>query len=111
MIGAIFIFAASFAVSALYGYEITAFIFVAAVLGFFISWGSRRVLAKTAGQTNAKLKIHDGWCTQFITMLSTIQNNNILGYYQDNTSRNLKDFIRAAVAEDKKTVFWSCEWL
>lgn len=107
MLGAFTVILACIAVSFAYSVKLTAFIFGTAALGFLISWCSRKILSKTAGATNAKLKVHDSWCTQFVEMLPLIQSHNILDYYQKHTSANLEDFIETAVVEDKKTIFWS----
>lgn len=107
LLGALAVILACVLVSLFYDVKLTVFIFVAAGIGFLISWCSRKILAKTAGQTNARLKVHDGWCTQFVEMLPLIQNHNILGYYQEHTSENLKSFIDTAIMEDKRTLFWT----
>lgn len=59
MLGALIVVLACIFVSLFYHVKLTLFIFAAAGLGFLISWCSRRILAKSAGQTNAKLKVHD----------------------------------------------------
>lgn len=107
IVGAVTIILACISVSAMYNLKITVFILVAAVCGFLISWFSRKILAKSAGSTNAKLKVHDSWCSQFVEMLPLIQNHNILDYYQEKTSSNLEEFITASIEEDKKSLFWS----
>lgn len=75
--------------------------------GKFLKWYNRTVLAKTAGQTNMVLKKHDQWCTQFVDMLPVIQNNSIYNYYAKQTSDNLNQFIRTAVREDTRSIFWN----
>ena len=107
MLGAFIVVLACIVVSLFYNVKLTLFILAAAGLGFLISWCSRKVLAKSAGQTNAKLKVHDSWCTQFVEMLPLVQSHNILDYYQAHTSKNLESFINTAIVEDKKTLFWS----
>lgn len=107
MLGAFTVVLACVAVSLVYNVKVTIFILAAAMIGFLISWCSRKILAKSAGQTNAKLKVHDSWCTQFVEMLPLIQSHNILDYYQKHTAENLKSFVDTAVVEDKKTLFWS----
>lgn len=72
-----------------------------------MKWYNRTVLAKTAGQTNMVLKKHDQWCTQFVDMLPVIQNNSIYNYYAKQTSDNLNQFIRTAVREDTRSIFWN----
>lgn len=107
MLGAVAVVLACIAVSFAYNAKLALFILAAAAVGFLISWCSRRILAKSAGQTNAKLKVHDSWCTQFVEMLPLIQSHNILGYFQEHTADNIKNFINTSVMEDKKTLFWS----
>lgn len=107
MLGAFAVILGCAAISLAYNVKMTVFILAAAALGFLISWRSRKILAKTAGRTNAKLKQHDSWCTQFVELLPLIQTNNILGYYQERTSANLEEFVETSAAEDKKTIFWS----
>jgi ABC-type bacteriocin/lantibiotic exporter with double-glycine peptidase domain len=107
MIGAIAVMAACLIVSFAYNIRMTLFIFLAVAVGFFVSLCSRSILSKSAGKTNAKLKIHDAWCTQFVEMLPFIQSHNILDYYQEHTKNNLAEFMDTAVLEDRKTLFWS----
>lgn len=107
MIGAIAVMAACLIVSFAYNIRMTVFIFFAASVGFFVSWCSRSILSKSAGKTNAKLKIHDAWCTQFVEMLPFIQSDNILNYYLEHTKNNLAEFMDTAILEDRKTLFWS----
>lgn len=107
MIGAIAVMAACLIISFTYNIRMTVFIFLAVAVGFFVSWCSRSILSKSAGKTNAKLKIHDAWCTQFVEMLPFIQSHNIIDYYQEHTKNNLAEFMDTAVLEDRKTLFWS----
>lgn len=107
MLGAFTVIIACLLVSLVYSVQLTGFIFLAAIIGFLLSWCSRKILAKSAGHTNAKLKIYDGWCTQIVEMLPLIQSHNILHYYQEHTKENLDEFIETAIVEDKKTLFWS----
>lgn len=98
---------AAILLSFFYETRITVFIFAAMLIGMCLSWCSRKVLATTAGRTNAKLKAHDAWCTQFVDMLPLVQSNGVLPYYMDKTSENLKDFIETSICENKRTLFWS----
>lgn len=93
--------------SSVYSKATTLYILAAAIIGFLISWCSRKIVAKYAGQTNAKLKEHDRWCSQYVALLPLVQNHNILNYFQEKTGDNLEDFVKTAIAEDKKTLFWS----
>lgn len=107
MIGVLAVLLASLGLGFFYDLKLSTFIFVAVIVGLLLSWISRKVLAKVAGQTNAKLKIHDAWCTQFVEMLPLIQTHDILPYYQGKTKENLTDFISTAIKEDKKIYFWN----
>ena len=107
MLGAIAVILVALSISFVYEPHMSILIFVATVLGIILSWCSRKILVKTAGRTNAKMKIHDSWCTQFVEMLPIIQCNNVLSYYQHKTSDNLRDFIATAIREDGHTIFWS----
>lgn len=107
MLGAIAVILVALAISFIYEFRMTILIFVAAVIGIVLSWCSRKIIAKTAGRTNAKMKIHDAWCTQFVEMLPMIQCNNLLAYYQRKTTENLQNFIETAIHEDGHAVFWS----
>jgi len=106
MIGALAVLLVSLGLGFFYDAGLSLFIFAAIAMGLLLSWVSRRVLAKVAGQTNGKLKIHDAWCTQFVEMLPLIQTHDVLGYYQEKTKENLTDFIATATREDKKIYFW-----
>ena len=107
MIGALSVLLASLGIGFFYDLRLTVFIFAAIILGLLLSWVSRKVLAKAAGQTNVKLKSHDAWCTQFVEMLPLVQTHNILGYYQEKTKANLTDFISTAIKEDKHIYLWN----
>ncbi len=107
LLGAGFVIAACILVSCLYSPQVSLFVLCAAVIGVSISWCSRKILSKVAGQTNQKLKIHDSWCGQFVDMLPLVHSHNILAYFQGKTRENLQDFVQTAVSEDRKTVFWS----
>lgn len=107
MLGAIAVILAALATSFVHEHRMTVLILFATVLGIILSLCSRKILSKTAGKTNSKMKVHDAWCTQFVEMLPVIQNNNILPYYQQKTSDNLRDFIETAIKEDRHTIFWS----
>ena len=73
MLGSIAVILAALGIAFVYEPRMTILIFAATVLGVILSWCSRKILAKTAGRTNAKMKIHDAWCTQFVEMLPMIQ--------------------------------------
>lgn len=107
MLGALAVLLASFGIGLFYDLQVSAFIFVAIAMGLLLSWASRTILARVAGQTNAKLKNHDAWCTQFVEMLPLIQTHDVLSYYQKKTKENLSDFISTAIVEDKKIYFWT----
>lgn len=107
MLGAIAVILAALGTSFVYEHRMTVLILFATVLGIILSLCSRKILSKTAGKTNSKMKVHDAWCTQFVEMLPVIQNNSILPYYQQKTSDNLKNFIETAIKEDRHTIFWS----
>lgn len=107
MLSAIIVIIACITITSVHSIATSAYIFCAALLGFSISWFSRKIIAKYAGKTNAKLKQHDSWCAQFIELLPLIQNHNILNYYKSKTSANLNDFVETAVDEDQKSIFWS----
>lgn len=107
MLGALAVLAASLAISFAYSGRIAAFIFAAVAVGLLLSWSSRKILTKYAGQTNGKMKRHDAWCTQFVEMLPLVQTHTLLPYYQEKTSENLRDFIATAVREDKRVYFWT----
>lgn len=107
MLGALAVVCATVGLGFCYDTRASAFIFVSASLGLLLSWASRRIVAKYAGQTNAKLKTHDAWCTQFVEMLPQIQCDNLLAYYQEKTRNNLRDFIATSIREDKTIYFWT----
>lgn len=107
MIGAVMVLLTSLVLGFFYDVWLAAYICIAISLGLLLSWTSRKILAKVAGQTNGKLKIHDAWCTQFVEMLPLIQTHNVLGYYQQKTEENLSSFITTAIKEDKKIYFWT----
>lgn len=107
IIGSLAVVFVSLIVSFFFDINMTLFICVSIGIGLFLSWCSRAVLAKTAGQTNMVLKKHDQWCTQFVDMLQVIQNNPIYDYYAKRTSDNLNEFIRTSVKEDTRSVFWN----
>ena len=94
-------------ISAMYDIRITTIIALAIMLGVLLSWISRKVLAKSAGATNAKLKVHDAWCTHFVQMLPVIHTHNILSYFQRNSTKNVSEFIETSIQEDRRTLFWS----
>lgn len=107
MIGAMTVLLASIGLGFFYDLQLSVFIFIAIIVGLLLSWTSRKVLSKVAGQTNVKLKSHDAWCTQFVEMLPLVQTHNLLGYYQEKTKENLTDFISTAIKEDEKIYFWN----
>ncbi len=107
MLSAIIVIIACIAVTSVHSITTSIYIFCAALMGFAISWFSRKIIAKYAGNTNAKLKQHDSWCAQFVELLPLIQNHNIINYYKSKTSTNLNEFVETAVAEDQKSIFWS----
>lgn len=107
MIGAMTVLFASIGLGFFYDLQLSVFIFIAIIVGLLLSWTSRKVLSKVAGQTNVKLKSHDAWCTQFVEMLPLVQTHNLLGYYQEKTKENLTDFISTAIKEDEKIYFWN----
>lgn len=93
--------------AAMFNLKITVLIAVAATVGLLLSWISRNVLAKTAGATNSKLKIHDAWCTHFVQMLPALHTHNVLSYFQKQSSENIAQFITTSIQEDKRKLFWS----
>ncbi len=107
MLGAFTVVCVTLCIGFHYDAGISLFVFAAVAVGLLLSWSSRKILAKYAGQTNAKLKIHDMWCTQFVEMLPQIQSEGISSYYQENTRQNLRDFIGTSIREDKIIYFWT----
>lgn len=107
VIGSFAVMIVSIIVSLFFEIKMTLFICVSISIGLFLSWCSRTVLAKTAGQTNSVLKKHDQWTTQFVDMLPLIQHNSLYDYYADQTSDNLKEFIKASINEDSRSTFWN----
>lgn len=107
IIGAIAVLLTSLSLGFFYDFWLAVYILAAIAAGLLLSWFSREILAKVAGQTNGKMKIHDAWCTQFVEMLPLIQTHDVLGYYQEKTHENLSSFISTAIREDKKIYFWT----
>lgn len=107
MLGALAVILAALGISFFCEPRMTVLILLAAAFGLLLSWLSRKVLSRTAGRTNAKMKVHDAWCTQFVEMLPLIQTGGLLDYYQGKTSANLRDFIDTAIREDWHTIFWT----
>lgn len=106
MISSVAVVLISLGISFFYGARVTGLILMAVVLGMALSWGSRRALSRTAGQTNARLKALDAWSTQFVDMLPIVQNNDVLGYYQKRTTEHIDAFIQTAMREDRAVYFW-----
>ncbi|MDR0896482.1 MAG: ABC transporter ATP-binding protein/permease [Oscillospiraceae bacterium] len=103
---ALLIVVATLLMALFYDGKMALLILVAVLLGMLLSWCSRKALAKTAGTTNAALKVHDAWCSQFVDVLPLAINNDILGYYQARTSQNIRSFIKAAKKEDRAIYLW-----
>lgn len=107
MVGALAVMVVALCVALAYGLGVTLFILAAVLLGLLLSWCSRKILAKYAGRTNAKMKVHDAFCTQFVEQLPLIQSHDVLPYFQEKTAGNLRDFISTAVQEDRRVNFWA----
>lgn len=107
LLNALAIILAALILAAIYDIKIALLIFLAVLIGLLLSWASRKILAKTAGATNAKLKVHDAWCTHFVQLLPLIHTHNILRYFQQHSTENIENFIETSVQEDKRTLFWS----
>ena len=99
MLGALAVILAALGISFFCEPRMTVLILLAAAFGLLLSWLSRKVLSRTAGRTNAKMKVHDAWCTQFVEMLPLIQTGGLLDYYQGKTSANLREIGRASGRE------------
>lgn len=107
MVGALAVMVVALCVALAYGLGVTLFILAAVLLGLLLSWCSRKILAKYAGRTNAKMKVHDAFCTQFVELMPLIQSHDVLPYFQEKAAGNLRDFISTAIQEDRRVVFWS----
>jgi ABC-type multidrug transport system fused ATPase/permease subunit len=106
VVSSLVIVVATLVLSFFYNAQMALLIVVAVLLGMLLSWGSRKVLQKTAGTTNAALKVHDAWCSQFVDVLPLVMGNDILGYYQARTAQNIRSFIEVAKKEDRAIYWW-----
>lgn len=46
-------------------------------------------------------------CNQYIDSMTLVQTNDVLDYFQQETTRKLSDFIQTAKKEDRLMLFWS----
>ncbi len=107
MLGSVAVIVASLILAAFYDVKMTLFIFVALVLGVFLSMASRNMIARRAGQTNVKLKEHHAICNQYMDSLPLVQTNPVHSYFTDKTKNGISDFIKTSQKEDKVNVFWT----
>ena len=102
LIVTLFAAAAGFFFFALYAAGIVA----AFVIGLFISFASRKMIAAASRRTNEKMKEHSAVSSEFVDNLALSQTNSLGKYYADRTSRSIDDFIATAKREDLRTYFW-----
>ena len=81
-------------------------ILIAFIIGLFISFASRKMIAAASRRTNVKMKAQSAVVSEFIDNLSLIQMNSLEKYYADKTAYSIDDFIFTAKREDLKTYFW-----
>ena len=102
LIVTLFAAAAGFFLGAIYAAVIVA----AFVIGLFISFASRKMIAAASRRTNEKMKEHSAVSSEFVDNLALSQTNSLEEYYADRTSRSIDDFIATAKREDLRTYFW-----
>jgi len=107
LLGSIAIIIMSMALSVYYNFFISVFILIVLIVGIIISFGSRKIISKTASQTNVKLKGLNAINNEFIDNITLVQTNNISEYYVEKTVVSVNDFISTAKKEDRKIYFWT----
>lgn len=76
-------------------------------LGWYVSFLGRKRISQKAGKTNQKMKQCHAVCNQYIDSMTLVQTNDVLDYFQQETTRKLSDFIQTAKKEDRLMLFWS----
>lgn len=76
-------------------------------LGWYVSFLGRKRISQKAGKTNQKMKQCHAVCNQYIDSMTLVQTNDVLDYFQQETTRKLSDFIQTAKKEDRLMMFWA----
>ena len=76
-------------------------------LGWYVSFLGRKRISQKAGKTNQKMKQCHAVCNQYIDSMTLVQTNDVLDYFQQETTRKLSNFIQTAKKEDRLMLFWS----
>jgi len=98
---------AALILSIFFDYKITLFIFLASLLGFIISFFSRRVISTAGKKENIQLKAVNNNVDSFVEAVQLIQTNNLQQHYIANTSASIGEFIKTAKSADSKIYFFT----
>lgn len=88
-------------------YKIAGFILLSLLFGIILAFFSRKKLDKVGTQTNQAIKSLNGVNIEFVDVLDSVQNNNLVKYYNCKTESMVDYFMKTAMKEDKKICFWS----
>ena len=58
-------------------------------LGWYVSFLGRKRISQKAGKTNQKMKQCHAVCNQYIDSMTLVQTNDVLDYFQQETTRKL----------------------
>lgn len=92
-------------VSSYLNLKLTIILFIASIIGFLISFLSRKAITSSSRQVNAELKADNQMLNEYIDALELVKTNNLDEYFLQRNETSLWRFINTSIQVDKKQIF------
>lgn len=92
-------------VSAYLNLKLTLILFIASIIGFLISFLSRKAISNSSREVNAKMKADNRMLNEYIDALELVKTNNLDSYFLEKNKTSLWSFINTSTQVDKKQIF------
>lgn len=92
-------------VSSYLNMKLTIILFIASIIGFLISYFSRKPITSSSRQVNAQMKADNQMLNEYIDSLELVKTNNLDKYYLRRNKNSLWEFINTSIRVDKKQIF------
>lgn len=92
-------------VSSYLNLKITMILFIASVIGFLISFFSRKAITSSSRQVNAEMKADNQMLNEYIDSLELVKTNSLEEYFSQKDKTSLWRFINTSIRVDKKQIF------
>ncbi len=87
-------------ISAVINWELAVFLLLAAIVGFAISWFSRKMIMKRSSGVNQKMKADHNELNDFVDSIELVKTHSLGDYFVERQKKSLWGFINASLDAD-----------